>query len=120
VCKGRSNACNPLTPRIDKNLGNPVVKKVWVRTLADRRGIHLLSVNKPLFLAPLPGSKLVYIVWFAFNLVLYLVYLLFVIYNTFYLENHFVLFLFLFLSYCLDGVRQSTHGRTREITKGLR
>jgi hypothetical protein len=45
VCKGRSNACNPLAPRIDKNLGNPVVKKVWVRTLADRRGIHLLFVN---------------------------------------------------------------------------
>jgi hypothetical protein len=61
VCKGRSNACNPLAPQIDKNLGNPVVKKVWVRMLADRRGIHLLSVNKPLLLAPLPGSKLVYI-----------------------------------------------------------
>jgi hypothetical protein len=45
VCRGRSNACNPLALRIDKNLGNPVVKKVWVRTLADRRGIHLLSVN---------------------------------------------------------------------------
>jgi hypothetical protein len=28
--------------------------------------------------------------------------------------------LFLFLSYCLDGVRQSTCGRTGEITKGLR
>jgi hypothetical protein len=26
---GRSNACNPLAPRIDKNLGHPVVKKVW-------------------------------------------------------------------------------------------
>jgi hypothetical protein len=23
------NACNPLAPWIDKNLGNPVVKKVW-------------------------------------------------------------------------------------------
>jgi hypothetical protein len=45
VCRGRSNACNPLAPRIDKNLGNPVAKKVWVRTLADRRGIRLLSVN---------------------------------------------------------------------------
>jgi hypothetical protein len=39
------NACNPLASRIDKNLGNPVVKKVWGRTLADRRGIRLLSVN---------------------------------------------------------------------------
>jgi hypothetical protein len=29
VCRGRSNACNPLALRIDKNLGNPVVKKVW-------------------------------------------------------------------------------------------
>jgi hypothetical protein len=28
VSRGRSNACNPLAPRIDKNLGNPVVKKV--------------------------------------------------------------------------------------------
>jgi hypothetical protein len=45
VCRGRSNACNPLAPRIDKNLGNPVVKKVWVDTLVDRRGIRLLSVN---------------------------------------------------------------------------
>jgi hypothetical protein len=45
VSRGRSNACNPLAPRIDKNLENPVVKKVWVRTLADRRGIRLLSVN---------------------------------------------------------------------------
>jgi hypothetical protein len=74
VSRGRSNACNPLAARIDKNLGNPVMKKVWVRTLADRRGIRLLSVNKPLFLAPLLGSKLVYIVWFAFNLVLSFVY----------------------------------------------
>jgi hypothetical protein len=72
VSRGRSNTCNPLAPRIDKNLGNPVVKKVYVR-----RWIHLLSVNKPLFLAPLPGSKLVYIVWFAFKFLLYLVYLLF-------------------------------------------
>jgi hypothetical protein len=98
VCRGRSNACNPLASRIDKNLGNPVVKKVWVRTLADRRGIRLLSVNKPLFLAPLPGSKLVYFVWFAFNLVLYLVYLLFAISNTYYLENHLVFFVFILLS----------------------
>jgi hypothetical protein len=45
VSRGRSNACNPLAPRIDKNLGNPVVKKVQVRTLADRRWICLLSVN---------------------------------------------------------------------------
>jgi hypothetical protein len=44
-CEGRSNACNPLAPWIDKNLGNPVVKKCGVRTLADRRGIRLLSVN---------------------------------------------------------------------------
>jgi hypothetical protein len=94
VCRGRSNACNPLAPRIDKNLGNHVVKKVWVGTLADRRGIRLLSFKKPLFLAPLPGSKLVYIVWFASNLVLYLVYLLFAISNTYYLENQLVLFLF--------------------------
>jgi hypothetical protein len=54
-----------------------VVKKVLVRTLTDRRRIRLLSVNKPLFLAPLSGSKLVYIVWFASNFLLYLVYLLF-------------------------------------------
>jgi hypothetical protein len=45
VCRGRSNACNPLTLQIDKNLGNPVVKMVWVRTLADRRGIRILSAN---------------------------------------------------------------------------
>jgi hypothetical protein len=96
VCRGRSNACNPLAPRIDKNLGNPVVNKVWVRTLADRRGIRLLSVNKPLFLAPLLGSKLVCIVWFAFNLVLYLVYLLFAISKTYYLENHLFRFCFCF------------------------
>jgi hypothetical protein len=49
VCRGRSNACNPLALQIDKNLGNPVVKKVWVRTLADHRGIRLLSANKELF-----------------------------------------------------------------------
>jgi hypothetical protein len=96
VCRGRSNACNPLAPRIDKNLGNPVVKKVWVRTLADRRGIRLLSINKPLIPAPLPGNKLVYIVWFASNLVLYLVYLLFAISNTYYLEYHCVCFCFCF------------------------
>jgi hypothetical protein len=96
VCRGRSNACNPLSPWIDKNLGNPMVKKVWVRTLADRRGIRLLSVIKPLFLVLLPGSKLVYNVWFASNLVLYLVYLLFSISNTYYLENHFVCFCFCF------------------------
>jgi hypothetical protein len=77
VSSGISNACNPLALRIDNNLGNPVVKKVLVRTLADRGWIRLLSVNKPLFLVPLPGSKLVYIIWFAFNLVLYLVYHLF-------------------------------------------
>jgi hypothetical protein len=65
--------------------------------LEDRRGIRLLSVNKPLFLAPLTGSKLVYIVWFASNLVLYLVYLLFDISNTYYLENHFVCFVFVFI-----------------------
>jgi hypothetical protein len=70
MCRSRLNACNPLAPWIDKNLGNPVVKKVWGPTLANRRGISLLSVNKPLFLVPLPGSKLVYIVWFASNLVL--------------------------------------------------
>jgi hypothetical protein len=62
--------------------------------LADRRWIHLLSVNKPLFLVPLPGFKLVYIVWFASNFLLYLVYLLFAISNTYYLENHFVCFCF--------------------------
>jgi uridine kinase len=45
MCKGRSNACNPLALRIDKNLGNLMVKKVYVRTLADRRGIRLLSIN---------------------------------------------------------------------------
>jgi hypothetical protein len=45
VSRGRSNACNPLAPRIDKNLGNPVVKTVLVRTLANRRWIRLLSVN---------------------------------------------------------------------------
>jgi hypothetical protein len=45
VSRGKSNACNPLAPRIDKNLGNPVVQKVWVRTLADDRWIRLLSVN---------------------------------------------------------------------------
>jgi hypothetical protein len=27
VSRGRSNACNPLAPRIDKNLGNSVVKR---------------------------------------------------------------------------------------------
>jgi hypothetical protein len=27
VSRSRSNACNPLAPRIDKNLGNPVVKR---------------------------------------------------------------------------------------------
>jgi hypothetical protein len=97
VCRGRSNACNPLDPRIDKNLGNPVVKRCGVRMLADRRGIRLLSVNKPLFLALLPGSKLVYIIWFAFKLVLYLVYLLFAISNTYYLENHFVCFFCFYL-----------------------
>jgi hypothetical protein len=73
-----------------------VVKKVQVHTLADRRWIRLLFVNKPLFLAPLSGSKLVYIVCFAFNLVLYLFYLLFAISNTYYLENHFVCFCFCF------------------------
>jgi hypothetical protein len=63
VSRGRSNACNPLALRIDKNLRNPMVKKVLVRMLADRRWIRLLSVNKPLFLAPLPErSKLVFIV----------------------------------------------------------
>jgi hypothetical protein len=45
MSRGRSNACNPLASRIDKNLGNPVVKKVSVRTLADRRWIRLISVN---------------------------------------------------------------------------
>jgi hypothetical protein len=45
VCRGRSNACNPLALWIEKNHGNPMVKKVWVRTLADHRGIRLLSVN---------------------------------------------------------------------------
>jgi hypothetical protein len=45
VSRGRSNACNTLAPRIDKNHGNLVVKKVQVRTLADRRWIRLLSVN---------------------------------------------------------------------------
>jgi hypothetical protein len=57
---------------------------------------------------------------FAFNLVLYLVYLLFAISNTYYLENHLFCFCFLFLSCCLDGVHQSTRGRTGKITKGLR
>jgi hypothetical protein len=60
----------PLAPRIDKNLGNPVVKKVLVRTLADRRWIRLLSVKKPLFQVTLSGSKLVYIIWFASSFVL--------------------------------------------------
>jgi hypothetical protein len=77
VSRGRSNTCNTLAPRIDKNLGNPMVKKVYVRTLVDHKWIHFLSVNKPLFLAPLPSSKLVYIIWFASNFVLSLVYLLF-------------------------------------------
>jgi hypothetical protein len=45
VSRGRSSGCNPLAPRIDKNLGNPLVKKVLVRTLADRRWIRLLSLN---------------------------------------------------------------------------
>jgi hypothetical protein len=62
----------------------------------------------------LPGRKLVYIVWFAPNFALYLVYLLFIISNTYCLESHFVLFLFLFLSCCLDGVRQLPRGRTGE------
>jgi hypothetical protein len=84
---------------MDKNLGNPVVKKVLVRTHVDRRVTRLLSINKPLFLAPMLGSKLVYIVWFEFNIVLYLVYLLFAISNTYYLENHFVCFCFCFCFY---------------------
>jgi hypothetical protein len=98
-----------------------VVKKVSVRTLADRRWIRLLSVNKPLFLAPLPGieSSLNRLV-----LHLTLFYIYFIVYlqisNPYYLENHFVLFLFLFLFCCLDGVRQPPRGRTGEIAKGLR
>jgi hypothetical protein len=48
-----------------------MVKKVQVRTLADRRWIRLLFVNKPLFLALLLGSKLVYSIWFASNFLLY-------------------------------------------------
>jgi hypothetical protein len=85
--------------------------------LADRRWIHLLSVNKPLFWCCCRGSKLVYIVWFAFNFVLSFSFFRLLISNPYYLENHFVLFLFLFC--CLDGVRQSPRGRTREIAKGL-
>jgi hypothetical protein len=42
---------------------------VLTRTLADRRWIRLLSINKPLYMASLPGSKLVYIVCFASNFV---------------------------------------------------
>jgi hypothetical protein len=61
VSRGRSNACNPLAPRIDKNLGNPMVKKVLVRTLADRRWIRLLSVNKPVSLSLTIRIKSTYI-----------------------------------------------------------
>jgi hypothetical protein len=62
VRRSRLNACNPLAPRIGKNLGNPVVKRCGVRTLGDRRGIHLLSVNKqlneePAIRDPLDGSR---------------------------------------------------------------
>jgi hypothetical protein len=57
VSRSRLNACNPLAPRIDKNLGNLVVKKVYVRTLADRRWIRLLSLNKPLFLRRFQGAR---------------------------------------------------------------
>jgi hypothetical protein len=71
VSRGGSNACNPLASWIDNFLGNPMVKKVQVRTLADRRWIRLLFVNKPLFLALLLGSKLVYSIWFASNFLLY-------------------------------------------------
>jgi hypothetical protein len=73
------------------------------------------------FLASLPRSKPVYIVWF---LHLILLYILFIVYlltsNPYYLENHFVLFcfvLFLFLFCCLDGVHQPPHGRTGEISR---
>jgi hypothetical protein len=41
VSRGRSNACNPLAPRIDKNLGNPVVKRC--------RSVHLRIVGGYIF-----------------------------------------------------------------------
>jgi hypothetical protein len=51
VCKSRLNACNPLAPRIDKNLGNPVVKKVWgpyaCGSLRDASFIRQQLVNGP-------------------------------------------------------------------------
>jgi hypothetical protein len=59
VRRGRSNACNPLASWIDKNLGNPVGKKVWVRTLADCRGIRLLSVNTAEERRPNPSPTMV-------------------------------------------------------------
>jgi hypothetical protein len=52
-----------------------------------------------------------------------LFYIQFVIYllisNPYYLENHFVLFLFLFLLCCLDGVHQPPRGRTGETVEEL-
>jgi hypothetical protein len=46
--------------------------------------------------------------------------LILLISNPYYLENHFVFFVFLFLFCCLDGIRQPPCGRTGEIAKGLR
>jgi hypothetical protein len=54
-----------------------VVKKVLVRTLADRKWIRVVSVNKPLFLALLLGAIQFTSFGFASNFVLDLVYHLF-------------------------------------------
>jgi hypothetical protein len=54
-----------------------VVKKVLVRTLADRKWIRVVSINKPLFLALLPGASQFTSFGFASNFVLDLAYRLF-------------------------------------------
>jgi hypothetical protein len=56
VSRGRSNACNPLAPRIDKNLGNPVVKRCRY-VCSDRRWIRLLSINTCLNRARRGGKR---------------------------------------------------------------
>jgi hypothetical protein len=70
-----------------------MVKNLQVRTLADRRWIPVLFVEKPLFLASLPGGKPVYIILFCIYFCLLLTS------NPYYLENHFVFLFFYFVVY---------------------
>jgi hypothetical protein len=77
VCSARSNACNPLAARIDKNLGNPHGEKGVGPYAYGSGGYEFYLSTSPFFGCRCWGASQFTSFGFASNFVLDLIYRLF-------------------------------------------